>query len=327
MARLSEDALIARYLAPLAKDPGALALTDDAAHLSAPVGEELIITVDGLVAGVHFFADDPPDLIARKALRTNLSDLAAKGARPRAYLLTLSLPEAWSEEWLAGFASGLQQDQDAYGISLLGGDTTRALGPLTISITALGLVPKGQMVKRSGARPGELVFVTGTIGDSALGCRLRLSPNSFPPLAADERAHLLNRYLLPQPRCAFAEVLCRHASSAMDISDGLVGDFAKLCRVSQVSAEIDARTIPLSRAAKSACGQQSALFETALTGGDDYEILFTAAPQHKEALLAGAQDAQMTISEIGYVTSGTGPPIFKDGDAILQFTHGSYSHF
>lgn len=327
MARAGETELIARYLAPLATDPAAFALTDDAAALSVPDNFDLVLTADALVAGVHFFPDDPPGLIARKALRTNLSDLAAKGASPRGYLLTLALPDNWTEEWLAAFVGGLALDQKQFGLPLLGGDTTRAGGPLTLSITALGLVARGKMVRRSGAVVGDKVFVTGTIGDSALGCLLRLSPQTGRDLAAAHREFLLQRYLLPEPRNVFSAPLLAYASAAMDISDGLAGDLAKLCAVSKVTAAIDIGQVPLSAAAAGLIAEDEILLKRALTGGDDYEILFTARPDHCDMLMAAAREANIAIHSIGTILDGAGVPRFSYRGRNVELGALSYSHF
>src|SRR6185437_8763444 len=171
--RLGEFAMIAKLLAPLAaRAEGAFGLTDDAATLSVPPGHEFVVTVDALVEGVHLFRDDPADLIARKALRVNLSDLAAKGAEALHYLLALSLPDWVDDSWLTRFAKGLAEDQTRYGVSLIGGDTTSTPGPLTLSITAMGIVPARRIIRRLGANPGDLVFVSGTIGDAGAGLAL-----------------------------------------------------------------------------------------------------------------------------------------------------------
>src|SRR5271165_6911376 len=218
--RPSEDELIARFFAPYA-GPAALGLRDDAALLSPPPGCDLVLTTDALVAGVHFFADDPPDSIARKALRVNLSDLAAKGARPLGFLLSLALPPDWTEAWLSAFAAALGEDGMAYGCPLAGGDTVRTPGPLTLSITAFGAVPTGRMALRSGVKPGDRLYVTGTIGDAAIGLLIRQGRGPGIPLA--DRDFLLDRYLKPQPRVAFAPVMAAHAHGGMDVSDGFVG--------------------------------------------------------------------------------------------------------
>ena len=197
--RPGEFELIERYFRPLASDPGAFGLTDDVAVYAPPHGEDVVLKADMIAEGVHFFGNDPPGAIAAKALRVNLSDLASKGATPVGYLLSLALPGDWSEDWLRDFAAGLAADQATFGVSLFGGDTTRAAGGLTVSIAAFGRVPAGSVVRRSGAAPGDLVFVSGTIGNSALGLRIRLGTLDSMP-AGKAADHLLDRYLYPQPR-------------------------------------------------------------------------------------------------------------------------------
>src|SRR5882757_1139800 len=216
----AEDSLIARYFKPLATDPGAFGLVDDAAVLKA-AGEDIVVTTDAIVEGVHFLPDDPPDTIARKALRVNLSDLAAKGATPAGFVLTLALRGA-DEAWLQPFASALGEDAAQFGCPLLGGDTVSTPGPLMISVTAFGRVPAGKMVHRSGARPGERVMVTGTVGDAALGLAvLKGGKIHAAASSAAARDHLISRYRVPQPRTALAEIVREYASAAMDVSDGL----------------------------------------------------------------------------------------------------------
>src|SRR5215470_7964577 len=233
-AQSGEERLIARYFAPLAKHPGALGLSDDAAAITPPAGCDLVLKTDGIVGGVHFFPDDPPEMVAKKALRVNLSDLAAKGATPLGFLLTLALPEEIGDTWLAPFARGLGADADAFRCPLLGGDTDRTGGPITISVAALGAVPHSKMLRRAGAKAGDCVVVTGTIGDAALGLVLRRDASAAVRwgLALAARESLKARYLVPEPRLAIAEILRAHASAAMDISDGLAGDLGKLCRAS-----------------------------------------------------------------------------------------------
>jgi thiamine-monophosphate kinase len=324
-----EDRLIARFFRPLATHPGALGLTDDAATLTPPPGCDLVLTTDAVVGGSHFFPDDPPDLIAKKALRVNLSDLAAKGARPAGFLLSLALPATADESWLEAFAHGLGEDAQAYGCPLLGGDTTRTGGPVTIAITAIGTVPTGAMVRRGGARPGDRVVVTGTIGDGALGLHVRRDPQIAARWRLDpqQREHLLRRYLVPQPRNALAEALRQHASAAMDVSDGLAGDLAKVCAVSGVRADVEAERVPLSDAAGAALAAEPTLIETALTGGDDYEVVATVPPAATVALTAAAKAAGIALTEIGSIAAGSGVD-FRDraGNALL-FKQPSFSHF
>jgi thiamine-monophosphate kinase len=324
----AEDRLIARYFAPLATDPGALGLTDDAATITPPPGCDLVATTDGVIAGVHFFPDDPPAKISRKVLRMNLSDLAAKGARPLGFLISVSLPAQLDEAWIAAFAAGLGEDAAHYSCPLLGGDTDRTPGPTAASITAFGVVPHGAMVRRSTAKPGDCIVVTGTIGDSALGVRLRRE-QSFAQkwrLTDAMQAHLKQRYLLPEPRNVLAEAVLHHAGAAMDVSDGLVGDLAKLCRASGVAAEIDIARIPLSDAARAAIAADPALIEPALTGGDDYEITLTLAPEKFSAFRAAAEKAAVAVTEIGRIAAGEGARFMRDGKPV-SFARPSYSHF
>ena len=292
-----EDRLIARYFLPIARHPGALGLRDDAAVLTPPQGCDLVLTTDAVIAGMHFMPDDPADAIARKALRVNLSDLAAKGATPLGHLLTLALPEGVGEDWLTAFARGLGEDAQHYGCPLLGGDTVRTPGPVSVSITALGALPGGAMVCRSGARPGDLVLVTGTIGDAALGLALRKDAAAAQRWALDAamHGHLASRYLLPQPRNVLAETVRAHAHAAMDVSDGLAGDLGKLCRASGVAAEVDVARVPLSDAARQALAAEPALIETILTGGDDYEVLCTVAADKLNAFRAASKLAGMPV--------------------------------
>src|SRR3712207_2888570 len=249
--RPGEDSLIARFFAPLAGE-GALGLKDDAACLTPKPGHDLVLTADALVETVHFLPGDPPGSIARKALGVNVSDLAAKGADPAGFLLSLALPEDWTETWLADFAAGLGEAARDFSCPLLGGDTVKARGALTLSVTAIGQVPAGRMVRRTTAREGDAICVTGTIGDAALGLRLRSSPAWAESLSADEKAFLADRYLHPRPRHRFAAALRAHARAAMDVSDGLAGDLAKMMRAGGVSAEVEVDRVPLSAAARAA---------------------------------------------------------------------------
>lgn len=321
-----EDSLIARYFRPLATDPGALGLVDDAAVLTA-TGHDLVVTTDAVVEGVHFLPDDPPATIARKALRVNLSDLAAKGAEPAGFVLTLALREA-RDEWLAPFAAALGEDAAHFGCPVLGGDTVSTPGPLMISITAFGRVPSGKMVHRNGAKPGDRIAVTGTIGDAALGLRLLKGQVAREGLDAPARDFLLNRYRIPQPRNALALAVRDHASAAMDVSDGLAGDLAKLCAASGVSAEINIADVPLSEPAHALLSEGQAVIETLVAGGDDYEVLCTVPENRWAAFAAAAKLANVQVTGIGRVTGPGKPPRFIDGvgqEVVLKRL--SYSHF
>lgn len=324
-----EDRLISRYFKPLARHPGALGLVDDAAVLSPPPGHELVLKTDAIVGGIHFFSDDPPDAVARKALRVNLSDLAAKGAKPAGYLLSLIIPKDIDDRWLKGFSRGLAADGRAYGCPLLGGDTDRTTGPITLSVAAFGTLPKGTMVRRDGARAGDHVVVTGTIGDAALGLKLRHDRGAARRwrLSPAMRRHLASRYLLPRPRNALAEVLRRYASGGMDVSDGLVGDLSKLLRASGVGADVAVAKVPLSPAARRAVDAEPANLEPILTGGDDFEVIATVPPRKLEAFLAAARRTSVRVTEIGRVTAGEGARFRNAEGHELTFKRASFSHF
>jgi thiamine-monophosphate kinase len=322
----AEDRLIARHFAPIATHPGALGLSDDAAFIKPPPGCDLVLKTDAIIGGVHFFPDDAAHTIASKALRVNLSDLAAKGAKPLGFLLSLALPAGLGDGWLADFANGLRGDAVLFSCPLFGGDTDRTPGPAMISIAMFGAVPEGTMVRRAGAKPGDLVFVSGTIGDAALGLFLRRGDADW-NLEPAQRQHLVSRYLLPQPRNALAEAVRAHASASMDVSDGLVGDLTKLCRVSQVAADIDVARVPQSDAAKVVIAADAAKLETALTGGDDYEILCTVPPAKAGSFRAAAQAANVPVTEIGVIAAGEGAR-FRDAQGQpLTFKRMSFSHF
>jgi len=326
----AEDKLIARYFRPLAKHPGTFEFKDDAAAITPPPGHDLVLKTDGLIEGVHFFPDDPADSVARKALRVNLSDLAAKGATPLGFLLAIALPKGFSEDWLADFTRGLGEDADAYRCPLLGGDTDSTPGPISISISAFGTLPTGTMVRRHGANPGDHVFVTGTIGDAALGLYVRRDASTPAKWKLDDamRDHLVGRYRLPQPRNALAEAVRARASAAMDVSDGLAADLDKLCRVSGVSADIDVERVPLSPAAAQALKTDATLIEPILTGGEDYEILCTVAPGSIAVFEAAASKAGVPVASIGRIVAGDAGPRFLDREGRpLAFRRAGYSHF
>jgi thiamine-monophosphate kinase len=324
----AEDRLIARYFRPLATAPGAFGLIDDAAALTPPPGCDLVLTTDGVIAGVHFFPDDPPEMVSRKVLRMNLSDLAAKGAKPLGFLLSVALPTGFGEAWLGAFAEGLAEDAAHYGCPLYGGDTDHTPGPISASIFAFGAVPQGKMVHRSTARPGDSIVVTGTIGDSTIGLQLRRDRTLARRLGLSDvaAAALEGRYLLPQPRNALADAILRYASAAIDVSDGLAGDLDKLCRASSVAADIEVAKVPLSDAASAAIAADPALLETALSGGDDYEIVVAVAPEKLAVFRATAEAAGIAATEIGRVQAGEGTRFLHYGKP-LSFTRASYSHF
>ncbi len=326
----AEDKLIARFFRPLATHPGALSLTDDAAVFTPPEGHEVVLTTDAVVAGVHVVADEAPDAIARKALRVNLSDLAAKGATPAAFLMSLALPRETREDWLAAFCAGLKSDAETYQCPLIGGDTDRVPGPLTITIFALGTLPRGSMVKRSSAKPGDHVLVSGSIGDAALGLQLRRDPTLAArwSLAEAEHHYLLERYRLPQPRVVLAEAVRAYASAAIDVSDGFVGDLSKLLRVSGLSGDVMLESVPVSPGAKKALADDPSLRETIFAGGDDYEIVCTVAENKLGEFLALGAKTGTAFTRVGRVREGNEPPRFLGaaGDEVT-FVQRAFSHF
>ena len=333
--RPGEDELIARYFRPLATAAGALALVDDCAELRPPAGHDLVLKTDAVASGIHFFADDDWGAVARKALRVNLSDLAAKGATPIGYLLTLALPADWSEAALARFAAGLAEDQAAFAVSLLGGDTIRSPDGLIVSITIVGAVPSGRMVRRATARPGDVLYVSGTLGDAALGLIARTDPARAAGwgLDAGDRAHLERRYLLPEPRLPLAPAILAHAGAAMDLSDGLGLDLARMCRGSHVSAEVRLADLPLSSAAARILAVDPAVIAAIVGGGDDYEILAAVPPEARAAFEGEARRCGVAVTAVGVVVAapsanGESLPRFIDGDGRdLPFGASGFRHF
>ncbi len=324
----AEDSLIARYFKPIATDPGALGLVDDAAVLSSS-GEDIVVTTDAVVEGVHYLADDPPETIARKALRVNLSDLAAKGARPAGFVLTLAL-RSQEDAWLRPFADALGEDARNFVCPLLGGDTVSTPGPQMISITAFGRVPRGRMVGRTGARPGDRILVTGTIGDAALGLDVLKSGAAAAALTSDVAAReaLVSRYRVPQPRNLLAQAVLDFATAAMDVSDGLAGDLTKLCAASGVSASVDVASVPLSAAAVGLLARNIICVETLLAGGDDYEVLCTVPSAQSDALIAAGRAVGVAVTAIGTIIEGHERPRFLDEQGQeLSLARLSYSHF
>jgi thiamine-monophosphate kinase len=298
-----ELSIIDRYFRPLAGE-GAFALRDDAAVLSLPPEQELVVTTDMIARGVHFL-DDPADTIAQKALRVNLSDLAGKGATPIGYVLSLALSPEIDATWLDGFADGLRKDQRRFGIKLLGGDTIVTPDRLVISLTAFGSVPKGRMVRRSGGRPGDQLYISGMVGGSTAGLALLKGESGPWSEAADwQRDILLTRYRVPEPRVALAPALRDFASAAMDVSDGLVGDCDKLAAASGCSAIIEAEKVPLPPGLAGA--GDTALVARFLTAGEDFEILAAIRPENAVAFAAKARERGVPVARIGALVEGTG---------------------
>ncbi len=312
----AEFSLIARHFRPLA-GPGALDLTDDAAVFAPPPGREIVIAADAMVAGVHFLPDDPADLVGRKLLRTNLSDLAAMGAAPFGYLMTISTTRTTPDAWFAAFAAGLAADQATYGLMVLGGDTTSTPGPISLSLTILGTVAPGQAVRRAGAQPGDGIWVSGTIGDGALGLLAATGR------LADDTGFLAGRYRLPQPRMGLATAGLVRA--CMDVSDGLVQDLGHLCRAGGLAADLDVDRVPLSDAARMAGPQHLML---CLTGGDDYELLMAVAPDHEAAFQKHAAQVGVQVTRIGGFRAGAPEVTVRGPDgAPIEVVRAGWSHF
>jgi thiamine-monophosphate kinase len=322
---MDEFSFIAKYLKPLAAHfPGSLNLSDDAALIAPPPGCELVITKDAVTEGVHFLGSEPPELIAAKALRVNLSDLAAMGATPLCYFLALMLPKNTGEEWLENFAHGLAQTQKEFSISLAGGDTTATGGKLAISITAIGTVPTGQSLKRSGAKEGDDIYVSGTLGDSALGLELLQQ--------GEHDNHFINRYLLPQPRIELGIKLRTVANACMDISDGLAQDLGHICAASNVGAVVYKDQISLSDChpafiAGSGSRDRRGMTEKALTHGDDYELLFTAPLSKKPQIEEISKSLSLPITCIGKIIAGNTVKILDASGTEMILSKKGFRHF
>jgi thiamine-monophosphate kinase len=318
---LTETSLIERYF----RGGGAqradvrLGIGDDAAILQVPQGAELIATTDTLVAGVHFPPHSPPASIGHRALAVNLSDLAAMGARPAWALLALTLPEV-EEPWLEEFAAGLSALAREHRVALVGGDTTR--GPLCITVQLLGLAPAGTALRRSGAHPGDALFVSGCPGDAAAGLALEQERLAAP---APARAYLRERFLFPSPRVALGEALRVHASACIDVSDGLLGDAGKLAAASTVAVELNFEALPVSEPLRAALGDEQAR-TLALRGGDDYELCFAVPAAGLDALRAQLPPERWGYTRIGTLRAGSGARELRAG-TVMEFSHSGYQHF
>ncbi len=326
----SEAAIIDAFWAPLAAGfAGAFDLKDDCAAITPEPGSDLVVTTDALIAGVHFLPGEDARSIAWKALAVNVSDLAAKGAAPHAYVMNLALPEAPDRAWLAAFADGLKAAQAAFGCHLIGGDTDRTPGPLSVSITAFGMVPSGRMVRRATARPGDHVYVSGTIGDAVLGLALRREPELAArwQLDAAARERLEARHLKPVPPTALAPALIACASAAMDVSDGLVKDLTRMCDASAVGATIEAVKVPLSTEARALVAGGAVALSDLLTGGEDYEVLSTIAPERAGDLARSAGSVGTQVTRIGTIEAGNKVRVVDAAGQELAFTSTGWDHF
>ncbi|MGV8930292.1 MAG: thiamine-phosphate kinase [Brevundimonas sp.] len=316
---------IRRLFAPLAHPEWGRGLADDVAVVPSRAGHDLVLTKDAIVEGVHFLPSDPLDTVARKLMRVNLSDLAAKGAEPFGYLLACHWSPrcGWPERMT--FVDGLRADQKTFDVALLGGDTVSTPGPASFSMTMAGWIPKGRTVGRAGARAGDLVFVTGAIGDGWLGLEAVQDKLSLDP---ERIAALSDHYRTPTPRLEFALPIRDMASAAIDISDGLIADLGHLADAGQVGIEIDLETVPLSAAGQAwfdgRVDDQAAL-EKLVTGGDDYEIAFTAPARDEAALRREAERRHLRLTRIGRVTAGQGV-VARFGGQPITFDRPGFTH-
>ncbi len=324
MMRRGEFELIADLFAPLSDSDHGLSLEDDAALFAPRPGHTSVLTTDTLVAGVHFLADDPPVALAQKCLRVNLSDLAAMGATPRGYLVNLAVTDTSDDVWLEGFAAGLRADGEAFGVTLFGGDTVRTPGPATISVTAVGEVRTGRTLRRSGARVGDLIYVSGTVGDGIAGLRVQQAATD---LEDRHRAFLVERYRLPQPRIKLGTALLGLATAALDVSDGLVADLRHICETSCVGARVDADKVPMSAATHAAIEARVLTREDAMSGGDDYELLFTAPAESQAALDRAAEAVGVPVTQIGAIIDGVGVQVTDARGSELRFERAGHTHF
>lgn len=323
--RIGEFELIARYFAPLARGfGGAGNLKSDNAFLPADPRRDLVVKTDTVVAGVHFLADERPQRVAAKALRVCLSDLAAGGAAPFVYQLSLALPSQWTEKWLAGFAKGLAADQRRYGIVLCGGDTVTTPGPLTVTITAFGKVARGKGLGRGAARAGDELWVSGTIGDGALG--LLAAKGGLQALTTRQRRVVEDRYRLPRPRTALGQRLVGIVTAAADVSDGLLADAGHIADASRLAVCIERDDVPLSAATRAAVMGDPRLWANVLGGGDDYELVMAVPPRKRAALQAAARAAGTKVTCIGRFARGSGVELMAGGEAVTAPRKG-YVHF
>ncbi len=301
------------------RDDVSLGIGDDAAIITVPHNQQLVIAIDTLVAGVHFLTDSCAEDIAYKALAVNLSDLAAMGAEPAWFTLALTLPKVDSL-WLQGFAKGLFTLAEQYKLQLVGGDTTQ--GPLTISIQVAGYVPFDMALTRSGAKAGDGIYVTGTLGDAALGLRCLQRPDEY---HFDQQA--INRLNRPQARIEMGLVLREIATACIDVSDGLLADLGHILDASYVGARLDRNAIPLSNSVKRVCDRYEFDYALALSGGDDYELCFCVAPENDAKLKAIATDSDVSITKIGQIEVKRGISL-RDGDKSISVNQAQgFEHF
>ncbi|MEL0105838.1 MAG: thiamine-phosphate kinase [Rhodospirillaceae bacterium] len=320
-----EFGLIAEYFAPLAKSPGALGLLDDGAILQLEPDQELVMTADMIVSGVHFLPSAQAEEIAIRLLAVNVSDLAAMGAAPIGYLLSVALTDEQDGNWLARFSKRLERDQQNYDMVLLGGDTVSTPGPLTLNVTAFGSVPKGQALQRSHAQPGDAIYVSGTIGDSALG--LMALQNQLPDIGEGISTALIERFQNPQPRVALGQSLRGIAGGVADISDGLLADLGHICKASNTGATLFAGEIPLSAAARTVLEKAPNLIDSVLSGGDDYELIFTISGESQHQFDQLQNTSALPLTQIGEISAGSTVEVRAENGENIDVKSRGYSHF
>ncbi len=332
---LGEEAIIQQFLAPLAAGySGAFGLKDDCAAITPTPGHDLIVKTDPIAAGVHFFPDDAPEHIGWKALAVNVSDLAAKAAVPRAYLMALSFPVAPTRDWMQRFARGLGEAQAAFGMHLIGGDTDRRPGPITVSITVFGEVPIGKMVRRGTARPGDQIYVSGALGSGAIGLAIRtdrelrlLDTWGIANDRSEPWIEALDAYMRPQPRLGLREALRAHATAAMDISDGLAKDLDRMSRASNCAAVVSLTKLPMLPVVRAAVAAEPERWSDVVAAGDDYEVLAAVAPRHARAFTDRAARDGVPVAHIGEFSTGSGVEILDAAGNAIQLGKAGWDHF
>ena len=324
--KLGEFEIIKTYFSPLSRaEKGAFNLTDDAAVIEIPDGKSMVVTTDTLVEGVHFLSEDLPENIAKKLLRVSLSDLAAMGSVPAYYNLSIATKLSTTSEWFKAFSEGLLADQIQFGVTLIGGDTVATSGPLTLSLTAMGFVKKGKAISRSGAKLGDDIWVSGLIGDAALG--LRAAKGKLISISEENKNYLISRYTLPIPQTLLGPKLSGHVNSAIDVSDGLIGDLDHICETSKLGANIQITDIPISRAASIIVTEKPHYLDLILSGGDDFELLFTADKSFRTVAKSLTKMLDVNLTKIGAMVDRRSIEIFdKNGDKYFIQNNG-YTHF
>ena len=328
---MGEFDLIKTYFAPLA-GPEGLELVDDAACLTPKAGFDLVLTKDTMVEGVHFPHASNPELIARRLMRVNLSDLAAKGAVPRGYLLSIAWPNSLGGAVLNDqarmFASGLKAEQDRFDFKLYGGDTVSTLGPMVVSATFIGHVPKGAMVTRSGAQPGDDVWLTGTLGQACLGLKVIEDDTAVADIDPQVKVRWQQAYYCPEPRLDMMKILRTKATASADISDGLLADLGHIGRASALAMDISLESIPLRTDVRQwVSGQQDETLLQLITFGDDYEIAFIAHPEDADAIRTHARSLAFPLTHIGVCRSGAGVNLLRENGDKVDIERPGFSHF